>query len=111
MDVSGSWTPGKEAEEAIQFWAQAADACREHKLMHVLAVFDIPGSLPTMAAYEIASDPESFDWDHRVNVALVYPHRDRFESNLFSETVAVNRYYRVKAFQEESSAVDWLINS
>ena len=111
MDVSGNWTPGKEADEAIKFWAQAADVCRENEQTHVLAVFDIPGSMPTMAAFEVASDPEAFGWDRRVKVALVYTHRERFESNLFSETVAVNRYYQVKAFQDESAARDWLLQS
>jgi len=111
LDVSGEYTPGAEAEEATRFWAQAAAACREHKLTRVLAVFDVPGTMPTFAAFDVASNPPAISWDHRVKVALVYTHKERFESNLFSETVAVNRGYKVKAFQDEPNAISWLLNA
>jgi hypothetical protein len=111
LDVSGEYTPGAEAEEATRFWAQAAATCREHKLTRVLAVFDVPGKMPTFAAFDVASNPPAINWDYRVKVALVYTHKDRFESNLFSETVAVNRGYQVKAIQDEPNAIAWLLNA
>ncbi len=111
MDVSGNWTQGNEADEAIQCWAKAADACREYGLTRVLAVFDVPGTMPASAGFEIASDPAAFGWEYHFKVALVYTHRERYESNLFGEMVALNRYYTVKAFENESSAKAWLLRS
>ena len=60
-----------------------------------------------MEAFEIASAPVSSAWDHRWKVALVYTYPERFESNLFSETVAV-RGYNIKAFRDELDALAWL---
>lgn len=109
LDVSGEWTYGSEAREAKQVWRQVADACKEQGFERILAVFDVPGRLPTFAAYDIASDPESLGFNHRYKVALVYTYQERFDSNLFSETVAVNRGFKVKAFIDESDAQNWLL--
>jgi len=111
LDVSGEYTPGKVAEEAINIWARTADACREHNKSRVLMVNDVAGEMPTIDAYEIARNPPEIGWDHRVKVALVYKHKERFESNLFTETVAVNRYLNVKAFQDEPNAISWLLGT
>ena len=111
LDVSGEYMPGTVAEEAINIWARTADACREHSKSRVLMVNDVPGAMPTIAAFEIASNPSEIGWDPRVKIALVYTHKERFESNIFSETVARNRYLNVKAFQDEPAAISWLLGT
>ena len=86
LDISGEYTVGKEAEEAIEIWSEAADLCRSSNLTRVLAYIDVAGVFPTDAAYEVASDPESWGWERRFKAAMVYTHKERFENN-FSETV------------------------
>lgn len=107
--VSGEWTRGQEANEAKKIWEELMEVSKQTDISRVIAVFDIPGSLPTMEAFEIASAPISSGWrNHRWKIALVYPYPERYESNLFSETVAVNRGYNVKAFRNELDALAWL---
>ena len=106
--VSGEWTRGQEANEAKKIWEELVEASRQTGIYRLIAVFDIPGCLPTMEAFEIASAPVSSGWNNLWKVALVYPYPERFESNLFSETVAVNRGYNVKAFRDELNALAWL---
>lgn len=109
LEVSGQWTPGKEAREAMAIFSELAAACRQTGISRVIEVFDIPGRLPTMAAYDIASNPSAFGWDRNWKTALVFTYPERFESNLFTETVAVNRLYNIKAFRDESIAQAWLL--
>jgi hypothetical protein len=107
--VSGEWTREQEAKEANKIWEEIIEVSRQTEISRLIAVFDIPGRLPIMEAFEIASAPGSSGWrDHRWKIALVYPYPERFESNLFSETVAVNRGYNVKAFRNELDALAWL---
>ena len=106
--VSGEWTRGQEANEAKTIWEELVEVSRQTEIFRLIAVFDIPGCLPTMEAFEIASAPVSSGWNNLWKVALVYPYPERFESNLFSETVAVNRGYNVKAFRDELDALAWL---
>ena len=106
--VSGEWTRGQEANEAKKIWEELVELSRQTGIYRLIAVFDIPGCLPTMEAFEIANAPVSSGWDHRWKVALVYPYPERFESNLFSETVAVNRGYNIKVFRDELDARAWL---
>ncbi len=109
LEVSGEWTPGQETREARAIWAKLAEACRLTEISRVIAVFDMPGRLPTMQAFDIARSPESFGWDRRWKAAIVCPYPERFENTLFSEVVAVNRGYTVKTFKDESRAQAWLL--
>lgn len=108
LSVSGEWTQGKEVEETRKVWAELAEACEQQGMSRVMAVYDIPGRFPTMAAYNFASAFDVFGWKPHWKVALVYHYQERFESNLFTENVAVNRGFRVKAFTNESDAETWL---
>ena len=110
LDISGEYTVGREAEEAKEIWAAAADLCRENSLTRVLSFIDVPGVFPTYAAYEVASDPESWGWERHFKAAMVYSHIERYENN-FSETVAVNRYFNIQGFKDEQTAREWLLES
>ena len=107
LDVSGEYTAGREAEEAIEMWSEAADLCRKHNLTRVLAFIDVAGVFPTEAAYTVSSDPEGWGWERRFKAAMVYTHKERYENN-FSETVAFNRYINIKGFMDEADARQWL---
>ena len=109
LDISGEYTVGKEAAEAIEIWSEAADLCRKYSLTRVLAFIDVPGVFPTDAAYEVSSDPEAWGWERRFKAAMVYTHRERYENN-FSETVAFNRYINIRGFMDEVDARRWLMD-
>ncbi|MEQ9562025.1 MAG: hypothetical protein RLN69_05850 [Woeseiaceae bacterium] len=109
LDVSGTYTPGKEAAEMRQMWAEVSDTCRRHQRRRVLAYSAVTGALPTMIGFELASDPSSFGWERNFRMALVFEDKERYESHLFAETVMVNRYYDMKPFMNEDEAKAWLL--
>jgi len=109
-EVTGNWSTDKVAKETKEFWIQAANHCNRINKYRVLAVIDVPGTLPVMAAYDIASDPEGLGFTRAVKVAVVYTHEERYESNRFTEDVAVNRGWAVKIFNEEREAKLWLLD-
>jgi hypothetical protein len=109
--ISGDWTPGKESEEIIRFLENVTEACRKLGVNRILLVVDIPGRIQIWDAHKVAKSPETFGWDPSFKLALVYTHEERFESNLFSERLAVSLGYNFKIFRDEPSAKAWLLES
>jgi hypothetical protein len=54
---------------------------------------------------------EEFGWSRRFKLAIVDVNEDSRKDNLFTETVAVNRGYNVKIFDNENDAKEWLLQS
>jgi len=111
VDVSGVWTPGREFEDAIGVWLQVLDACQKYKKDRILAVWDVPGHLPAAKAYDLADQADARGWKRQFKLAVVHLHKERFEDSLLAETVAVNRGFSVKIFDNEPSAAAWLLES
>lgn len=108
LEVTGTWTPGREAEEVGEIWLETTSRCNELGLSRVLAIIDIPGRMPTLAAWQLGSDPAAIGVDRSLRIAVVYRYRERFESNTFLETVARNRGFEVKIFEDDEVATEWL---
>ena len=107
--VSGEWTRGQEANEAKKIWEELMEVSKQTEISRVIAVFDIPGSCPQWKpsrSQVLLYPPAGGTIVGRL--PWFYPYPERYESNLFSETVAVNRGYNVKAFRNESDALAWL---
>lgn len=111
VEVSGHRTPGREVEDAVAVWSEVADRCRAASLPRILAVMKLSGRLPTMAAFDIAHAPDSFGWSREFQLALVDLNEESRKDNLFTETIAVNRGFRVKVFDNEDDARAWLLGS
>ena len=111
LEISGSWTPGNEAEDVKSVWARVAEICRTNNVCRILAIWDIPGHLPTLAAYNMAKSPEEFGWSRRLKLAVVYSSGQRMQDSLFGEDIAVNRGYNIKMFNNEQDAKAWLLES
>lgn len=109
VEVAGVRTPGQEAEDGIAVWRQVAEHCRERRMSRILAVVDLSGRLPTLAAYKMGQSPESFGWRRNFKLAVVGANEPSHRDNLFTETVAVNRGYTVRIFDDEQPARDWLL--
>jgi len=109
VDVSGDWSPGKELDDALSVWTQVAEACKTSGVLVVLAVWDVPGRLPTMPAYQLGTMADSFELGHKFKLAIVHLNEDRLNDSLFAETVAVNRGFQVKMFSDEKQALSWLL--
>jgi hypothetical protein len=109
VEVSGEWTPGHELEDAVDVWTQVADCCRKSGLTRILSVWDVPGRLPPLVAYELVGARASGAWDRRFRLALVQLREERFKDSQFVETLAVNRGYNVRVFDNEPDARSWLL--
>ena len=109
LEIAGFYTPGNESPEARSVWREVAELCRKNGKRRVLVRSSMTGELPAMVGYEIASSPEKFGWERAFRIAMIFTHRERFESHLFPETVMVNRYYDMKAFMDEDEAMTWLL--
>jgi hypothetical protein len=86
-------------------------ACRSHGVNKLLAVFKMTGRLPATDAHEIFSNPEEYGWSRDIKVAVVDENPESQEDSLFSETVAVNRAYNTRVFEDETDAREWLLDN
>ncbi len=109
VEVSGDWIRGKELADAMDVLGQVADICHKKEFNNILAIWDVPGHLPTMAGYNLVELSNKFNWERHFKLAVVYLHKKRFKDAQFAETVAHNRGYRVKMFESEQEAKSWLL--
>ena len=107
--VTGDRRPGHEVNDAFQTGRKISAACRDNGVDKILLIFKMTGRLRPTEAYEIFSNPEEFGWSRDIKVALVDENPESQEDSLFSETVAVNRAYNTRVFEDETEARDWLL--
>lgn len=110
-EVAGDRRPGHEVNDAMSTGRQLLAACRSHSVSKVLIIFKMTGRLPPTEAYEIYSDPQEFDWNRDVKIAVVDINQESKEDTFFCETVAVNRAYDTQVFDEEHEALKWLMET
>ena len=110
-EVAGDRIPGNEVNDAILAGRKMSAACRDYGASKLLVIFKLTGRLRPTEAYEIFSNPEDFGWSRDVKVALVDENPVSQEDSTFSETVAVNRAYDMRVFDNEIEAKDWLLGT
>jgi hypothetical protein len=110
IEISGEWTIGNEAEEVISAWSQVVEICHAKNIDNILAVGKVTGHLTPMAAYDMANFPDKHGWSRKLRLAVVAL-GESWRSNLFAETVAENRGYTIKIFDNEQDAKTWLFKS
>lgn len=108
VEVSGNREHGREVIDSLMGWKKVAEMCHVKKLHKVLTVLKLTGRLPTFSAYEIGSVPDTFGWGHKFKGAIVDLNKESIEDNRFGETVANNRGYRIKIFDNVEDAKEWL---
>ena len=111
VEISGDWTPGAELEDSVNVWAQVTATCNEKGVTHIMAIWNVPGYLPTMAAYNLVESAEKFGWDKRLKLAVVHLNEERLKDGLVAETLAVDRGFNIKMFNNEQKAKLWLMES
>ena len=77
-----------------------------------MAVLSLTGDLPTMAAYDVGSSLVKNDLMKKLKIAVVDLNEKSRRTNLFLETVAVNRGGigdRSGIFANEKNAIEWLL--
>jgi hypothetical protein len=110
VHVTGERRYGDAALEASQAGQQIVESCRNADNYRVLLVLNLRGRLSATDSYEIVEDAKEYGWDHAYKLAFVDTNRESVDDVRFTETVAVNRAYSVKAFADEAEAIDWLLD-
>lgn len=89
-------------------WRRVGRECLTRHIDRVLAVFELTGPFSIVGAYRVASQPEKFEFDSKTRIAIADLDDESFRNNKFSETVAVNRGWQIKVFDNERDALEWL---
>ena len=112
VEVSGERIRGQVESDSIAVWSNVAEVCNKNGVFRVLAVLNLTGDLPTMAAYNVGSSLVNNDLMKKLKIAVVDLNEKSRRINLFLETVAVNRGGigdRSGIFANEKNAIEWLL--
>ena len=109
--MTGTRRYGDAAVEAGNVGRKIVELCRKVNICRVLVVLNLRGRLTTVDSLDIVTQSREYGWDFAFKLAFVDTNKDSAEDVKFTETVAVNRSYTVKAFTNEAEAVDWLLDN
>jgi hypothetical protein len=110
VHVKGERRYGDAAVESGQVGRQIVAYCRDANVYRVMIVLELRGRLSAFDSLEMVSESEQYGWDHSFRLAFVETNASSFQDVKFTETIATNRAYSCKAFNDEAEAVAWLID-
>lgn len=106
FEVSGE----REREQMVNIWGTVARELRALGLNRVLGVSKLTGPASTIDIYRVAeaaaNDMQNAGCE---KLAYVVTDKNALQSNLFAETVAVNRGLDARMFTDKDSALIWLM--
>ncbi len=111
IEVTGERRYGDAASDASQVGQRIVEFCRETDNYRVLVILNLRGRLSATDSYDMVEDAKEYGWDRRFKLAFVDTNKESLDDVRFTETVAVNRAYSVRAFSDEAEAIDWLLDS
>jgi len=109
--VFGDRLAGDAVTDADLVGQQVLEQCRAHEINNILLILELTGAVSAIDIYQIVTNSEQYGWRHDLKMALVDLNRDSLADSQFTETVAVNRAYRVRAFDNERDASEWLLSA
>jgi hypothetical protein len=109
VEVFGERRPGKALEDIQLVWTRVTETMRAKKINKLLAILHLTGKASTVGGYNTVQTADDFGWMRNDRVALVATTEESYQINAFVETVAVNRGYQLKVFDNEPEAHDWLL--
>ena len=111
IHVTGSRRYGDAAVEAGEVGRRIVEYCRKADIYRVLVVLDLSGRLTAIDSLDIVTQSRDYGWDFNFKLAFVDLNEESAEDVRFTETVAVNRSYTVKAFTDENEGLEWLLDN
>ena len=109
VEVSGVRRFGDAAFEAGIVGRRIVEFCANAEVYRVMVVLKLKGALSPIDSHEIVVSSESYGWTRDFRLAFVDPDEESLADVQFTETVAVNRAYAVRAFRTEDDARAWLM--
>jgi len=111
VEVSGDRTAGDAVADAGLVGRQIVEKFRDSKIDRVLLVLKLSGRASAIDVFKIITESEQYGWSHDIKLAFVDMNAESIDDVKFAETVAFNRAYRVRVFDNEIDARRWLLNS
>lgn len=108
VDISGDRTKGDLTSSAKEAWREVARVARDKNLRRILVISRATGNYPTLSAFQINSTLEDCGVQRGWVIAFVNIDPDSYQDIKFAETVAVNRGFTVKVFNNTDKARMWL---
>jgi hypothetical protein len=96
-------------EISLGFWMEIVAYCKENSVSKVLVEEDFGTDNSMMDTYEIMVQGQKNGFIG-VRIAFVDRHPDHMNTNLFAETVALNRGIIAKVFSNIKEAEEWLLS-
>lgn len=111
IGVSGDREAGDAVADASMVGQQIVAQCRDTGINNILLVLKLAGHASAIDVYKIITESQQYGWNHEMKAAFVDLNAESLSDVQFAETVAVNRAYRVRVFDNEDGATDWLLNT
>jgi len=96
-------------DTSLGFWSDIATYCKDNKFTKVLVEEDFATDNSMTEMYEIVIRGHELGFTG-VKIAFVDRHPEQMNTNLFGETVALNRGLVVKVFSSAQEAEEWLLS-
>ncbi len=111
VEISGEFVAGEELKDSVDVWGKVLSSCQGKGSNLILAIWTVPGYLPTMAAYNLAESAEELGWQKNFKLAVVHLSEERYQDGIIAETFAVDYGFDVKMFKDEEKAKQWLMEA
>lgn len=108
--VDGERRRGGEAKDTFDVLKEVAKICEEENHNKMIFVWNVPGAVGSLDAFRVASNFEKADFKRTYKFATINYDKAQYESNRFTETVAVNRGWNFKVFNNEEDGLEWLLS-
>lgn len=110
VHVCGERSPGRSVANADRVGRMIVEYCKDKGIDRILLVLELKGRLGPLDAVGIVTHSPDYGFDHGFKLAFVDLNAESYRDSLFTETVAVNRAYSMKVFDDEQEAREWLLS-
>lgn len=109
VEVSGDRGGGDAVGNAELVGRQVLRECHAKGINQILLIASLTGPASAIDIFEIVTGSEKYGWNHDIKMAFVDLNSESIDDVRFMETVAFNRAYRVRVFDNETDASEWLL--
>lgn len=109
VEVSGDRSAGDAVRNAELVGRQVLKECQAKGINQVLLIARLTGHASAIDIFEMVTGSQKYGWNHDIKMAFVDLNSESIDDVRFMETVAFNRAYRVRVFDNEADASEWLL--
>lgn len=110
VHVIGKRSPGHSVANADRVGNMIVAFCKDKGINNILLVLELAGRLGPLDSLEMVNHLPEYGFHHGLKLAYVNLNAESYRDSLFTETVAVNRSYSFKVFDNEQKAREWLLD-